>query len=162
MDFMDLDKAMAVTREYNAWRHGEPPYDKAGAKFPYPYRDISLALDCLLENSTKDINMADTVKNNEQINNTDYYKLPCGKYLEDFIWFKGLDFATGSALKYLYRAGKKHGEGYDKDHSKCEHYCKFKSKMLNIPYDIILDEVHNLYDEAHAWDGKPYIDEDLT
>ena len=37
--------------------------------------------------------------NSNQIDNTSYYKLPCGKYLEDFIWSKRLSFALGSALK---------------------------------------------------------------
>ena len=48
--------------------------------------------------------------NNEQINATSYYALPSGRQLEDFIFEWDLDFATGSALKYLWRAGRKDGE----------------------------------------------------
>ena len=48
--------------------------------------------------------------NNEQIDNTSYYRLPSGRQLEDFIAEHGLKFAEGSALKYLWRAGKKDGE----------------------------------------------------
>lgn len=63
--------------------------------------------------------------NNEQIDNTDYYLLPNGKYLEDFILYKKLNFAWGSALKYWWRAGKKDGESAEKDLAKYEHYVRF-------------------------------------
>ena len=63
--------------------------------------------------------------NNEQIDNTDYYRLPSGRQLEDFIAERHLSFAEGSALKYLYRAGKKDGESAEKDRAKAEHYIHF-------------------------------------
>lgn len=72
--------------------------------------------------------------NNNQIDNTSYYTLPSGKQLEDFIHHKGLTFAEGSALKYLWRAGKKDGESKEKDLKKAEHY------ILFIAYRVGADE----------------------
>lgn len=63
--------------------------------------------------------------NNEQIDNTSYYRLPDGRQLEDFIWDHGLTFAEGSAVKYLYRAGRKDGESKEKDVAKARHYARF-------------------------------------
>lgn len=63
--------------------------------------------------------------NNEQINATSYYALPSGRQLEDFIFEWDLDFATGSALKYLWRAGRKDGESAAKDKAKAEHFIRF-------------------------------------
>ena len=67
--------------------------------------------------------------NNEQIDNTDYYRLPSGRQLEDFIAERGLKFAEGSALKYLFRAGKKDGESAEKDRAKAEHFIHFIAKQ---------------------------------
>ncbi len=63
--------------------------------------------------------------NNEQIDKTSYYVLPSGRQLEDFIFDWDLDFATGSALKYLWRAGRKDGECAAKDKAKAEHFIRF-------------------------------------
>lgn len=89
--------------------------------------------------------------NNEQIDNTSYYKLPCGKYLEDFIYEQHLDFVSGSALKYFYRAGKKDGESTSKDMDKCMHYCKFIAKKSYCSAEKVLDEITKLYNKAMTW-----------
>lgn len=89
--------------------------------------------------------------NNEQIDGTSYYELPCGKYLEDFIAFKRLSFAWGSALKYLWRAGSKDSESYDKDMRKCGHYCRFLENLCGIPEGGALNVVYGLADEARKW-----------
>lgn len=86
-----------------------------------------------------------------QINNTTYYLLPCGKYLEDFIYEKGLNFNKGSALKYLWRAGYKDGESEEKDLKKAEHYIKFEAKCRGVDEVIVDDEVKSLLEEAYAW-----------
>lgn len=100
--------------------------------------------------------------NNSQISNTSYYLLPCGKYLEDFIYEKKLNFNMGSALKYLWRAGYKDGETLEKDLSKAEHYIKFEAKCRGIDEAIVDDEVKSLLEEAYMWrqheeldDGEP-------
>ena len=85
-----------------------------------------------------------TQENCTQIDNTSYYRLPSGLYLEDFIFAKRLSFAEGSALKYLYRAGKKDHESFNKDMSKFKHYCKY------------LDE-HTLYNKYHTSTSEEYI-----
>ncbi len=97
-----------------------------------------------------------------QINNTTYYLLPCGKYLEDFIYEKGLNFNKGSALKYLWRAGCKDGESEEKDLKKAEHYIKFEAKCRGVDESIVDDEVKSLLEEAYMWrqheeleDGEP-------
>lgn len=97
------------------------------------------------------------MNNNEQIDNTSYYQLPCGKFLEDFIWYKGLNFAEGSALKYAWRAGKKDGESTEKDHGKMNHYIHFLAKKGGIGYLSVLSEVGIWLDQAKAWDGKEII-----
>lgn len=91
--------------------------------------------------------------NNEQIDKTDYYRLPCGKYLEDFIFWKGLNFAEGSALKYLWRAGRKDGESVEKENLKCIHYCKFLAERGCVDTESVVQEMNILYDQANAWDG---------
>lgn len=62
--------------------------------------------------------------NNNQIDKTSYYVLPCGLNLEDYIHWAELDFNMGSAVKYHYRAGNKDGESKDKDLNKCYHYVR--------------------------------------
>ena len=91
--------------------------------------------------------------NNNQIDNTSYYRLPCGRGLEDFIWWKKLNFAEGSALKYLYRAGKKDGESMSKDHEKALHYIKYLAVRGCVDVSSVQDEVQAWIDEAYAWDG---------
>lgn len=77
------------------------------------------------------------MKNNNQIDNTSYYTLPSGKQLEDFIYIKNLTFAAGSALKYLWRAGKKDGESKEKDLKKAEHYiCFLARKFCENEHDV--------------------------
>ena len=104
------------------------------------------------------------MSNSEQINNTSYYQLPCGKFLEDFIFFKGLNFNMGSALKYIWRAGKKDGESKEKDSAKAEHYIRFEAKCQGYCYldgkedekgiAMIRKYVEQLIDEAERWDGQ--------
>lgn len=95
------------------------------------------------------------MKNSEIINDPDYYRLPCGKYLEEFIAYKGLDFMTGSAVKYMWRAGKKYGESDNKDMNKCGHYEKFKAKWLGVfSQEDIHQEIVELVEEARNWDGE--------
>ena len=79
------------------------------------------------------------MKNNNQIDNTSYYTLPSGKQLEDFIHTKNLTFGAGSALKYLWRAGKKDGESREKDISKAEWYEDYM--MTNLRH-VRSDMVH--------------------
>lgn len=92
--------------------------------------------------------------NNEQINNTDYYRLPCGKYLEDYIWKKRLSFAYGSALKYKYRAGKKDGESKEKDLLKYNHYVDYIVIKLVRPKWIVEETLRALLMDALKWDGE--------
>ena len=100
------------------------------------------------------------MKNSEIIDNPDYYRLPCGKYLEDFIWHRNLNFAWGSALKYLWRAGHKDGESKEKDMNKCMHYVRSMSKhyckLFCKEYDekFMMRVVEYLYDKASKWDGN--------
>ena len=99
---------------------------------------------------------------NMQIDSTSYYRLPCGLFLEDFIYAKGLNFNIGSALKYIWRAGYKDGESLEKDLSKAEHYIKFEAKCRGVDETIVDDEVKSLLEEAYIWrmheeleDGEP-------
>lgn len=92
--------------------------------------------------------------NNEQIDQTDYYRLPCGRYLEDFISWRRLDFAWGSAVKYLWRAGKKDGELAAKDIAKARHYIRFIAARSSDLEDAIALYVDSLVSQAYAWDGK--------
>lgn len=91
--------------------------------------------------------------NNDQIDNTSYYRLPCGKYLEDFISYRGLDFAHGSALKYFWRAGTKDGESHEKDMSKCDHYVRFIADREGNIHANVRTRIGNLYREALKWKG---------
>ena len=86
-----------------------------------------------------------------QINNTSYYRLPCGFFLEDFIYAKGLNFNMGSALKYLWRAGYKDGESEDKDKAKAKHYIDFEAKCRGIDSKMVENEVLALREEAYNW-----------
>ncbi len=99
--------------------------------------------------------------NNNSINNTIYYKLPCGKFLEDFIYYKGLNFNMGSALKYRWRAGHKDGESREKDLAKCEHYIRFESEcrmvdgtQFPVQTDSVRKELDWLVFEANNWGGQ--------
>lgn len=92
-------------------------------------------------------------KNNEQIDNTSYYKLPCGLYLEDYIFAKGLNFAEGSALKYKWRAGNKDGETAEKDLAKCMHYCEYLARKGAVDTASVVQEVDDWCKEAIEWDG---------
>ena len=102
------------------------------------------------------------MKNSEIIDNPNYYRLPCGKYLEDFIWYRNLNFAWGSALKYLWRAGHKDGEPKEKDMSKCMHYLRSIVKNSNGCFDRVYDEesvrnrLNYLYAEANNWNGVEF------
>lgn len=88
--------------------------------------------------------------NNEQIDNTDYYRLPSGRQLEDFIAEQRLSFAEGSALKYLYRAGKKDGESAEKDRAKAEHYIRFIARRGSEEVFNVSNRLHNLLRLAEA------------
>lgn len=94
---------------------------------------------------------------NEQINNTSYYKLPCGLYLEDFIEYMELDFKWGCAVKYKYRAGKKDGETEEKDLGKCYHYVNEIADRELTPREIVYRTVCSLVDEAYYWDPPDYV-----
>ena len=89
--------------------------------------------------------------NNCQISGTSYYRLPCGLFLEDFIYEKGLNFNMGSALKYLWRAGYKDGESEEKDKAKAKHYIDFEAKCRNIDSKDVEEEVLALREEAYNW-----------
>ena len=91
--------------------------------------------------------------NNRQIDKTDYYRLPCGRYLEDFIAWKGLSFAEGSALKYMWRAGLKDGEPTDKDLAKADHYIRFLARRGGVDEASVVREITAWLQEATAWDG---------
>jgi hypothetical protein len=95
--------------------------------------------------------------NNGQIDNTDYYRLPCGKYLEDFIWHRRLSFAEGSALKYRWRKGRKDGEAAVKDEGKCMHFCRFLTSSGRFRrVEDASKHVDALVAEAKAWHGLDY------
>ena len=68
------------------------------------------------------------MNNNEVIDHPDYYRLPDGRDLEDFIFEHNLSFPIGSALKYTWRAGKKDGESAEKDLKKAQHYIDYLAK----------------------------------
>ena len=104
--------------------------------------------------------------NNTQIDATTYYRLPCGKFLEDFIYYKQLNFNMGSAVKYKWRAGHKDGETAEKDLKKADHYINFEAKCrgyysiegkpLKKWIDYVAAEVDALIAEAKIWDGKEW------
>ena len=93
-------------------------------------------------------------KNNNQIDATSYYQLPSGRFLEDFIYAKSLNFNMGSAVKYLWRAGRKDGEAYEKDLAKYRHYVRFEAKCRNQDKPnvrLVEKEVKRLINEALEW-----------
>ena len=94
------------------------------------------------------------MSNNNQIDNTDYYRLPCGKYLEDFIRSRNLTFAAGSALKYVWRAGKKDGENTLKDLNKADHYYRFIARTSGADVADVIATISNLAADAAEWDGE--------
>ena len=80
-------------------------------------------------------------ENNEIIDHPDYYRLPDGRDLEDYIADARLDFILGSALKYMWRAGKKHGESRDKDLAKADHYIKFKARRCGCDESLVIADL---------------------
>lgn len=106
-------------------------------------------------NPNGDIDRCATLADNaQQIDNTDYYRLPCGMYLEDYIRHMRLDFATGSALKYRWRAGHKDGESAEKDGAKAAHYVRFIAEHDGCAAAEVEKRVAYLLRQAAAWDGK--------
>lgn len=74
--------------------------------------------------STLEIKMFDE----KQIDNVSYYALPGGGELHDLI--DTLPFDLASAVKYIYRAGRKPGEDADKDIAKARHYLdRFRRRL---------------------------------
>ena len=100
------------------------------------------------------------MKNSEVINQPDYYLLPSGCHLEDFIYYKRLNFNMGSALKYRWRAGHKDGESREKDLAKCEHYIRFETECRRIDRtsfsvtDTVRKDLDALVFEANNWGGQ--------
>lgn len=88
------------------------------------------------------------IYNSDQIDQTDYYRLPSGDYLEDYIDAKGLSFAMGSALKYRWRAGKKHGEPEQKALAKYTHYCQFIARCQKCDLQTVQREVATHLNQA--------------
>lgn len=99
-----------------------------------------------------------TEPNNNQVNNTSYYMLPSGDQLEDFIEAMGMGFAKGSAVKYLWRAGKKDGESADKDKAKAEHYIKFLARVCpqGLPIVRRADDPQDYTDDMLYWRHAVY------
>lgn len=99
--------------------------------------------------------------NNTQIDNTSYYALPSGRQLEDFIADRNLSFAMGSAVKYLYRAGKKDGEDKAKDLAKADHFVRFIAKRVNRSnvevYNRAIDHTHSAQNEIEP--PAPLVDD---
>lgn len=91
------------------------------------------------------------MKNNEVIDHPDYYRLPNGRDLEDFIFEHRLQFPVGSALKYFWRAGKKDGESREKDIQKYGHYVRFLADKWSVPPDAIRRMVEELRRNAEDW-----------
>lgn len=89
--------------------------------------------------------------NSEVINHPDYYRLPCGRDLEDYIFHRRLTFAEGSALKYLWRAGKKDGESREKDLAKYEHYVRFIARSWHEPEDKVRLRIEFYRKDAEGW-----------
>lgn len=94
-------------------------------------------------------------KNNNQIDNTSYYLLPCGKMLEDFIYVNSqhIGFHMGNAIKYFWRAGKKYGESSEKDMAKCYHYAKFIAQKSGVETKDVLGLVDTWCRKMEKWDG---------
>lgn len=95
--------------------------------------------------------------NNQQINKTSYYQLPCGLFLEDYIDYRDLDFKWGSAVKYEYRAGAKDGEPEGKDRSKRNHYICEIAARDGVVHDAVLVLVRGYVAEAREWDPSPEV-----
>ena len=93
------------------------------------------------------------MNNNEVIDHPNYYRLPCGRDLEDYIAWRGLFFEPGSALKYYWRAGKKFGESREKDIAKYNHYCRLVSDRTGETIENVRRSVVRLADDAAKWDG---------
>ena len=100
--------------------------------------------------------------NNNSIDNTVYYKLPCGRFLEDFIYAKRLNFNMGSAVKYRWRQGHKDGEPLEKDMAKGQHYIDFEAKCRGVEWTVVNEEVCNLIKEAMVWDGSDISEKQNT
>lgn len=95
--------------------------------------------------------------NNQQINKTSYYQLPCGLFLEDYIDYKELDFKWGSAVKYEYRAGAKDGEPEGKDRSKRNHYICEIAARDGVAHAAALRQVRGYVAEARAWNPSSAV-----
>ena len=91
---------------------------------------------------------------NLQIDNTDYYRLPCGRYLEDYIEYKQYSFAFGSCMKYEWRKGKKGGESEAKDAKKTGHYIRFIASARGYDEEKVRILLDNALEGARKWDGK--------
>ena len=94
------------------------------------------------------------VRNSTQIDNTDYYRLPCGRYLEDYIEYKQYSFAFGSCMKYEWRKGKKDGESEAKDAKKTGHYIRFIASARGYDEETVRILLDNALEGARKWDGK--------
>lgn len=92
--------------------------------------------------------------NSDIIDRPDYYELPCGRQLEDFIWERGLTFFTASALKYRYRAGKKDGEAREKDLAKARHFTLGISRRKGIDLASVEGYITSLVRDAKQWNGE--------
>lgn len=95
------------------------------------------------------------MRNGDVIDGPDYYRLPCGRQLEDFIWERGLSFFAGSALKYRYRAGRKDGESAAKDLAKASHFAAQIARRRGRCLDYVQAYVVSLVHDARTWDGSP-------
>lgn len=102
--------------------------------------------------------MNDQQPNNTVIDRPNYYDLPCGRQLEDFIWLhrNQIDFFVGCAIKYGWRAGKKNLESKDKDLSKRSHYTHLISCRDRIPLDDVERGIDDWIEKARTWDGKDH------
>lgn len=91
--------------------------------------------------------------NSNTIDRPEYYDLPCGRQLEDFIWERGLSFFTGSALKYRWRAGRKDGESREKDLAKANHFAREIAMRKRVALASVQAYVLSLVHDAEVWDG---------
>jgi hypothetical protein len=94
------------------------------------------------------------------LRNGQYIECTVSTIAEDFIYYKGLNFNMGSALKYRWRAGHKDGESREKDLAKCEHYIRFETECRKIDRtsfsvtDTVRKELDSLVFEANSWGGQ--------
>lgn len=95
--------------------------------------------------------------NNNQIDNTSYYTLPCGRQLEDYMWMRGMNGPMWSCVKYLYRSGKKHGESTKKDTDKAWHFAGFLSANLGNVRAMWFARAMAEVVCAIKWDGVRYV-----